>query len=64
LYLQGIYERSSPGVNEDGFRVDVLDLVKELGVMTVRYPDNVISAQLSQVSWQMITIKVEEKRAP
>jgi alpha-L-arabinofuranosidase len=51
-------------VNEDGFRVDVLDLVKELGVMTVRYPDNVISAQLSQVSWQMITIKVEEKRAP
>jgi len=51
-------------VNEDGFRVDVLDLVKELGVMTVRYLDNVISAQLSQVSWHMITIKVEEKRAP
>ena len=51
-------------MDEDSFRLDVLDLVKELGVMTVRYPDNVISAQLPQVSWQMTTIKVEEKRAP
>jgi alpha-L-arabinofuranosidase len=64
LYLQGIYERLSPDVDEDSFRVDVLDLVKEFGVMTVRYPDNVISARLPQVSWQMTTIKVEEKRAP
>lgn len=34
----GIYEPEHPTANEDGFRTDVLDLVKELGVTTVRYP--------------------------
>lgn len=34
----GIYDPESEYANEDGFRTDVIDLVKELGVSTVRYP--------------------------
>ncbi|HUR05600.1 MAG TPA: alpha-L-arabinofuranosidase, partial [Nonomuraea sp.] len=34
----GLYEPDHPTATEDGFRGDVLDLVKELGVTTVRYP--------------------------
>lgn len=34
----GIYEPEHPTANKDGFRQDVLDLVKEMGVTTVRYP--------------------------
>lgn len=34
----GIYEPGHPTANEDGFRLDVVDLVKELGTTTVRYP--------------------------
>uniref|UniRef100_S0DEZ3 non-reducing end alpha-L-arabinofuranosidase n=1 Tax=termite gut metagenome TaxID=433724 RepID=S0DEZ3_9ZZZZ len=34
----GIYEPGHPAATPEGFRSDVLDLVKELGVTTVRYP--------------------------
>lgn len=34
----GIYEPGHPSADEHGFRRDVLDLVRELGVTTVRYP--------------------------
>jgi len=34
----GIYETSHPTADEEGFRRDVLDLVRELGVSIVRYP--------------------------
>ena len=34
----GIYEPGHQTVDENGFRQDVLGLVKELGVTTVRYP--------------------------
>jgi alpha-L-arabinofuranosidase len=34
----GIFEPGHPGADEDGFRTDVLDLVRELGVTVVRYP--------------------------
>jgi len=34
----GIYEPSHPTADADGFRADVLALVKELGVTAVRYP--------------------------
>src|SRR5881275_1757903 len=34
----GIYEPGHPAADEDGFRTDVLDLVRELGITTVRYP--------------------------
>ena len=34
----GIYEPGHPRANGDGFRTDVLELVRELGVTVVRYP--------------------------
>ena len=34
----GIYEPGHPTADADGFREDVLDLVRELGVSVVRYP--------------------------
>ncbi|WP_346427771.1 alpha-L-arabinofuranosidase C-terminal domain-containing protein [Bifidobacterium sp. CP2] len=34
----GIYEPDHPSADADGFRTDVLDLVRELGVTCVRYP--------------------------
>ncbi len=34
----GLYEPGHPTANEDGFRLDVVELVRELGSTTVRYP--------------------------
>ncbi len=34
----GIFEPDHPTADDDGFRTDVLDLVRELGVTLVRYP--------------------------
>ena len=34
----GIYEPDHPAADENGFRTDVLALVKDLGVTAVRYP--------------------------
>ncbi|SDJ95399.1 alpha-N-arabinofuranosidase [Nonomuraea maritima] len=34
----GIYEPGHPTADDDGFRRDVLDLTRELGVSTIRYP--------------------------
>jgi len=34
----GIYEPGHPTANSDGFRQDVIELVRELGVSTIRYP--------------------------
>lgn len=34
----GIHEPGHPTADEDGFRSDVVELVKELGVSTIRYP--------------------------
>ncbi|HEX5857785.1 MAG TPA: alpha-L-arabinofuranosidase C-terminal domain-containing protein [Microbacterium sp.] len=34
----GIFEPGHPSADADGFRTDVIDLVKELGVTTIRYP--------------------------
>lgn len=34
----GIHEPSHPTADADGFRTDVIELVKELGISTVRYP--------------------------
>ena len=42
----GIYEPGHPTANEDGFRLDVVELVKELGSSTIRYPGgNFVSAR-------------------
>ncbi len=35
---EGIYEPGHPTADSDGFRGDVIDLTRELGVSTVRYP--------------------------
>ncbi|GAB3263585.1 arabinosylfuranosidase ArfA [Kineosporia babensis] len=35
---QGIYEPQHPSADSEGFRADVLELVRELGVTVVRYP--------------------------
>lgn len=41
----GIYEPTHPCADEDGFRSDVIELVKELGVTSIRYPGgNFVSA--------------------
>jgi len=41
----GIYEPGHPLADADGFRTDVIDLVQELGVSTIRYPGgNFVSA--------------------
>ncbi|WP_460796918.1 arabinosylfuranosidase ArfA [Microbacterium sp. GXF0217] len=41
----GIFEPSHPTADDEGFRTDVIDLVKELGVSTIRYPGgNFVSA--------------------
>jgi alpha-N-arabinofuranosidase len=34
----GLYEPGHPDADEDGFRTDVLDLVRDLGISIVRYP--------------------------
>ncbi len=34
----GIFEPGHPAADADGFRTDVIDLVRELGVSTIRYP--------------------------
>ncbi|MEY9910296.1 alpha-N-arabinofuranosidase [Catenulispora sp. MAP12-49] len=34
----GIYEPEHPSANADGFRMDVVELVRELGSTTIRYP--------------------------
>ncbi|HMH38460.1 MAG TPA: alpha-L-arabinofuranosidase, partial [Streptosporangiaceae bacterium] len=34
----GLYEPGHPTANEDGFRMDVVELVQEIGTTTVRYP--------------------------
>src|SRR6185312_5175943 len=34
----GLYEPEHPSANADGFRMDVVELVKELGSTTIRYP--------------------------
>ena len=34
----GIYEPGHESADEDGFRTDVIELVRELGVSTIRYP--------------------------
>src|SRR5262245_25524650 len=35
---EGIFEPGHPTADDDGFRTDVLDLTRELGISAVRYP--------------------------
>ena len=38
VVYSGIYEKDHPSTDENGFRKDVVDLAKQMGVTTVRYP--------------------------
>lgn len=56
----GIFEPGHPAADEDGFRQDVLDLVKELGVTTIRYPGGNF---VSGYRWEDGVGPVEERPA-
>ena len=58
----GIYAPGHPEADEDGFRKDVIELVKELGATTIRYPggnfvsgyrweDGVVLVMSGRVAW-------------
>ena len=54
----GIYEPGHPAADADGFRTDVIELVKELGVTTVRYPGGNF---VSGFRWEDSVGPVEER---
>ncbi len=54
----GIYQPGNPLSNEDGFRTDVIDLVKELNVPIVRYPGGNF---VSSFNWEDSVGPVEER---
>lgn len=48
----GIYQPGNPLSDEDGFRTDVLNMVKELNVPIVRYPGgNFVSNFSGKIVW-------------
>ena len=47
---EGIYQEGSPLSDEQGFRKDTLELVKELQVPIVRYPVSSIQTSLDSMS--------------
>lgn len=51
----GIYEPSHPTADENGFRQDVINLVKELGVTCVRYPRRQFRLCLQLGGWHRAT---------
>lgn len=51
----GIYQPGHPLSNADGFRKDVIDLVKELDVPIVRYPGgNFVSNFTGKTVWDLL----------
>lgn len=56
----GIYEPDHPTADENGFRKDVLELIKELGVSIVRYPGGNF---VSGYDWKDGVGKPEERKA-
>ena len=49
----GVYQPGHPSADEEGFRKDVLDLVREIGVPIVRYPGgNVVSGRTAWALWR------------
>lgn len=55
----GIYEPGHPEADEDGFRKDVIELVKELGATTIRYPGGNF---VSGYRWRMALVLVMSGR--
>ena len=56
----GIWQPEHPSSDENGFRTDVIDLVKELGVTNVRYPGG---NYVSNLRWEDSVGPVDERRA-
>ena len=54
----GIYEPGHPNADEDGYRKDVMELVKELGVPVIRYPGGNF---VSNFFWEDSVGPVEER---
>ncbi len=54
----GIFEPGHPSADADGFRTDVIELVKELGVSTIRYPGGNF---VSGFRWEDSVGPVEER---
>jgi alpha-N-arabinofuranosidase len=54
----GIYEPGHPTADENGFRTDVMELVRELGVSTIRYPGGNF---VSGFRWEDSVGPVEER---
>lgn len=54
----GIYEPDHPLADEDGFRTDVLDLVKELNLSVIRYPGGNFT---SGYNWEDTVGPVEQR---
>ena len=55
----GIYEPGHPMADEQGFRRDVLDMVRKLGVPVVRYPGGTVDKGRAQIlvpalSWNVL----------
>src|SRR3712207_9031045 len=55
----GLYEPGHPTADDEGFRGDVLELVRELGVTTVRYPGGNF---VSGYKWEDGVGRSEERR--
>ena len=59
----GIYEPGHETADEDGFRRDVIELVKELGVSAIRYPGgNFVSGFRWEDSVGPVAERSEERR--
>ena len=55
VIYSGIYEPDNKNADEDGFRQDVIDRVKEMNVTTVRYPGgNFVSADALTKNFEVI----------
>ena len=55
----GIYQPGHPAADEDGFRKDVIELVKELGVTNIRYPGG---NYVSNFFWEDSVGPVEQRK--
>ena len=55
---EGIYQPGHPSADEDGFRKDVMELVKELDVPIIRYPGGNF---VSNFFWEDSVGPVEER---
>lgn len=52
---EGIYQPGHPSADEDGFRKDVIELVKELDVPIIRYPGgNFVSNFSGRTLWDRL----------